>query len=66
MQDIFDLLNKVYRNGDNILFPKSTKLSRKEWKLIREYDALFEVGTNCISLNQAGIDGLKFHQKQAN
>ena len=65
-EDVVVLLGKIYRNGENVLFPKSEKLSRQEWKIISEYKPLFEVGTNFISLNQAGIDGLKFHQKQAN
>ena len=64
MQEILDLLSKIYRNGNNIFFPKSTKLSRKEWKLLREYKTFFQIGSNFISLTESGIDALKSFHRQ--
>jgi hypothetical protein len=56
---IYDLLKKIYRNGDNIYFI-SNGLTRAERKLVREYDALFQTdGKTYVSLTAAGCDAAR-------
>jgi ribonucleotide monophosphatase NagD (HAD superfamily) len=56
---IYNLLKKIYRNGENIYFI-SNGLTRSERKLMREYDALFQTdGKTYVSLTIAGCDAAR-------